>query len=57
MSNISSDVLCDVYSETLTGFKIFAVNGRPINEICAKSSTVDYYIYRMTTSERMKKQF
>ena len=47
MSDISYDVLCDVYSETLTGFFIFAVYGRPINEICAKSSIVDYYIYRM----------
>ena len=28
-------------------FFIFAVYGRPINEICAKSSIVDYYIYRM----------
>ena len=27
MSDISYDVLCDVYSETLTGFKIFAVYG------------------------------
>ena len=47
MSDISYDVLCDVCSETLTGFKIFAVYGKPINEICAKSNTVDYYIYRM----------
>ena len=47
MSDISYDVLCDVYSETLTVFFIFAVYGRPINEICAKSSIVDYYIYRM----------
>ena len=27
MSDISYDVLCDVYSETLTGFKIFAIYG------------------------------
>ena len=36
MSDISYDVLCDVYSETLIGFKIFAVYGRPINEIVCK---------------------
>ena len=52
MSDISYDVLCDVYSETLTGFFIFAVYERPINEICAKSSTVDYYIYRMINISR-----
>ena len=40
MSDISYDVLCDVYSETLTGFFIFAVYGRPINEICAKSTHI-----------------
>ena len=58
MSDISYDVLCDVYSETLTVFFIFAVYGRPINEICAKSSIVDYYIYRLINiSKEWKSSF